>query len=87
MTETILLGIGFGLAIPLLAWILKTLYDANARQAADDVRWAQQTEYWRCNAEDHNRAFQQISDLKKGQTALNRKLDQVLTRMESEDGG
>ena len=57
----------FGIAIPLMAWILKTLYDTNARQAADEVRWGQQDDYWKKNAEDHTRAFREIADLKKVQ--------------------
>lgn len=68
--EIIIGSIGFGIIVPLMAWIAKTLMSINERLAAD-------TEKWDKNTEDHERAFGEIKVLEDGQTEIKSELAEI----------
>ena len=78
------------IVVDILAWIVapivvlaasaitKMVWDMRATVARDEERWARQEELWQQNAEEHERAFSQISILKDGQRRIEAKLDLLL---------
>ena len=66
------------LLVAILLGIGRMLLDIQRTLAADTQRWARQEELWQQNAEEHERAFGQISVLKDGQRRIEAKLDLLL---------
>ena len=58
----VMVPLGGGL-LAILGWILKELYDLKADRGRDSERWKQ-------NQADHERAFAEITDLREGQIEI-----------------
>ena len=75
------------LLVAALLTIGKKLIDIEKVIARDAERWHRQEELWKQNAEEHERAFRQISELKAGQNKLSMKLDIVMLKLETMSDG
>ena len=75
------------IVVAVLLAIGKKLVDIEKVIARDEERWHRQEELWQQNAEEHERAFRQISELKAGQNRLSMKLDILMLKLETMSDG
>ena len=66
--EVVIMAVAAPVIVGLFAWILKELYDLKGDRGRDSERWKQ-------NQADHDRAFDAIDELKAGQRDILTKLD------------
>lgn len=58
--------------------LCKMVWDMRATLARDEDRWARQEKLWDRNRDDHRKAFEEIGELKVGQSEIKAKLDILL---------
>ena len=78
--EIFLIVLGSVVAPLLVAALLaigKKLVDIEKVLARDDERWAHQNELWGLNQVEHDRAFERISELRKGQRGIEKGLVKI----------
>ena len=65
------------IVVAVLLAIGKKLVDIEKVLARDDERWAHQNELWGLNQVEHDRAFERISELRKGQRGIEKTLVKI----------